>query len=98
MASQFVHTPFPATRCSGDHRSSDKAAQMKKPLAMEPRTSARGPSDHVLFGNPHAGPMQNLEKNRKFEEWKRDVARWEVEEPGERERPKDVIQWREIKY
>ncbi|KAK8127829.1 hypothetical protein PG984_008937 [Apiospora sp. TS-2023a] len=99
MAFRFIHTPFPTSGTSGpsgNHMSSDKAK--KKPLAMELPTSARGPPDRVLFGNPHFGPMQNLDKNRKFEEWRRDVAKWEAEERWERDRPKDVIKWREIKW
>ncbi|KAK7958545.1 hypothetical protein PG996_010022 [Apiospora saccharicola] len=104
MAFRFIHTPFPTSGTgtsgpSGDYMtSSDKAKKKKKPLAMEPPTSARGPPDRVLFGNPHPGPMQNLDKNRKFEEWRRDVAKWETEERWERDRPKDVIKWREIKW
>ncbi|KAK8042427.1 hypothetical protein PG994_012910 [Apiospora phragmitis] len=96
MASLFIYAPYPTTRLFSSQASSDKAK--KKLPTMEPPTSASGPPDHVLYGNPDPGPMQDLARNRRFEEWKKDVARWEAEEKWERERPKDVIKWREIKY
>ncbi|KAK6828244.1 hypothetical protein PG987_011585 [Apiospora arundinis] len=77
---------------------SSNRAKSEPPIIMEPPVSAGGPPDHVHFGNPLSGPMQDPAKNARFEEWKRDLARWEFQDIWDRETPKDVVDWRKVKW
>jgi len=71
----------------------------KKALpVVEPHASASDPQDYVYYGNPNPGLMQDFAKNRRFEEWKHDCARWKAKGQWERGKPKHSIIWSEIKW